>query len=77
MAHELKNSKQLMENVEKSTTDKQIKIEKMQKHLSQSHTQYSKLSDYKVAEVLDLQDGIAKTPGGAVLSLTLGNFIFT
>lgn len=80
IAHELKHSKELMENANsnKNKDNKQIKIEKVQKHTDHDHVQYAKMTQYKVAEVLDLQDGIAETPGGAILSLTLGknNAIF-
>ncbi|KAF2880429.1 hypothetical protein ILUMI_25737 [Ignelater luminosus] len=77
IAHELKHSKELMENANsnKNKDSKQIKIEKVQKHANHDHVQYAKMTQYKVAEVLDLQDGIAETPGGAVLSLTLGLII--
>ncbi|XP_031349628.1 uncharacterized protein LOC116175584 isoform X2 [Photinus pyralis] len=73
MAHELKQSKNLME---KASDTAQIKIEKIKTHTHEHlDAQYPKVAAYKVAEVLDLQDGITETPGGAVLSLTLGLII--
>ncbi|KAF5273886.1 hypothetical protein FQA39_LY01001 [Lamprigera yunnana] len=71
MAHDLKQSKNLME---KALEKKQIKIEKIKTH-HHDDAQYPKADAYKVAEVLDLQDGITDTPSGAVLSLTLGLII--
>ncbi|KAK4875690.1 hypothetical protein RN001_012112 [Aquatica leii] len=76
MAQDLKHSKSLMEKV--TPEKKQIKIEKVETHHhehSGEHGQYPKVAAYKVAEVLDLQDGITDTPSGAVLSLTLGLII--
>ncbi|KAF5279173.1 hypothetical protein FQR65_LT03420 [Abscondita terminalis] len=73
MAQDLKHSKNLMEKV---SDQKQIKIEKVEKvHHHGDGAQYPKVAAYKVAEVLDLQDGITDTPSGAVLSLTLGLII--
>lgn len=72
MAHELKqHSKEHQEEIKAITTaveDKHIKIEN---HSHDHDFGHAKFVD-GIAERLELQDGIAETPGGAILSLTLG-----
>ncbi|XP_045474452.1 uncharacterized protein LOC123680547 isoform X2 [Harmonia axyridis] len=67
MAHELKHSK----DVHAQESQKDIKIKIVEK------TTTSKKDDYPdvVAYKMDGNDGISQTPGGAVLSLTLGLMI--
>lgn len=55
-------------------TEKKIIISQVDKHIVKEGTQYAKGSHYKIEEVVELEDGIAQTPGGAVLSLTLGKY---
>ncbi|KAK9753429.1 Low-density lipoprotein receptor domain class A [Popillia japonica] len=75
MAHELKqHSKEHQEEIKAITTaveDKHIKIEN---HSHDHDFGHAKFVD-GIAERLELQDGIAETPGGAILSLTLGLII--
>lgn len=63
MAHDLKHSKDSMEH-----GNAKIKIEK---HKSSHHEQYPDVQAYKMMD--DMHDGLAETPRGAILSLTLGN----
>lgn len=68
MAHELKHSKETIPQ-KSSVHETRIKIEKHQQH-SRSDL-YPDVVTYKM-ERSDLEDGIAETASGAVLSLTLG-----
>lgn len=81
MAHELKHSKEHFEQTAKIET-KEIKIEKHLTHHdhdhdhNHDHSKYPEVAEYKMVESLELQDGVAQTPGSAILSLTLGKCIF-
>ncbi|CAH0554977.1 unnamed protein product [Brassicogethes aeneus] len=71
MAHDLKHSKDNMEHDGTTVTEKKIKIEKhvTTKHV---HEKFPDVISYKIADSMDLQDGAAAVPRGAVLSLTMG-----
>lgn len=66
MAHDLKHSKDSMEH-----GNAKIKIEK---YKTSQQEQYPDVQPYKMVD--DMHDGVAETPHGAVLSLTLGTYIF-
>lgn len=68
MANELKNSKELMPSVaNKKTVDKKLIPDLLDgDKLSLSE------DDVDISPIFDLEDGVAQTPGGAILSLTLG-----
>lgn len=79
MAHDLKHSKEhFQEKQEKKIEIKEIRIEKHPEHLNiDQHEQpkYPVIAEYKMLDSVDLQDGVAETPSGAILSLTLGMII--
>lgn len=72
MANELKNSKDLMPSVPlkkvaaKGPPLKHDLLENDQLSLNED--------DIEITPIFDLQDGVAQTPGGAILSLTLGKW---
>ncbi|KAK9876999.1 hypothetical protein WA026_016027 [Henosepilachna vigintioctopunctata] len=68
MAHELKHSK---ESHSTETHQDTPKIKIIEKPTEQKHDDYPDVVAYK----MDGNDGVAQTPGGAVLSLTLGLII--
>lgn len=72
MAQDLKHSKEHMSNNE----TKKVKIEKHEHsahHEKSDH--YPEVVAYKMVDGYELQDGVAQTPSGAILSLTLGLII--
>ncbi|KRT83160.1 hypothetical protein AMK59_3683, partial [Oryctes borbonicus] len=73
MAHELKqHSKEHQEaKANEGADDRHVKIEN---HSHEHELEHSKFVA-GIAERLELQDGIAEAPGGAILSLTLGLII--
>lgn len=73
MAQDLKHSKEHMENAESET-----KKPKSEKHAGIHHEKpehYPAVAAYKMVDNYEPQDGVAETPSGAILSLTLGLII--
>lgn len=73
MAHELKEHSKVQQESKVHDEIKSAKIEK-HSHISHDHdVRYSVAEKLKMDEIETL-DGIAEAPGGAILSLTLGNY---
>ncbi|XP_072388357.1 uncharacterized protein [Diabrotica undecimpunctata] len=70
LAHDLKHSKENMEHAKIDTS--KVKITK---HLHHEEEQYPDVVAYKLSGADDLEDGIAHTQKGAVLSVSLGLII--
>lgn len=72
MAQDLKHSKEHMSNNETKKT-------KPEKHDHPTHhektEQYPAVAAFKMVDGYEPQDGVAETPSGAILSLTLGLII--
>lgn len=72
MAHELKEHSK--EHPEKKISADETKTIKIEKHITTTHeneVKYSVAAKYKMDDEA-LHDGLAESPGGAILSLTLG-----
>lgn len=75
MAHELKEHSKTQQEITKTTHEDNVKSIKIEKHVVRNQHErdmiYSVAEKYKMEE--ETLDGIAETPGGAILSLTLGS----
>lgn len=79
MAEDLKHSKQL--HITNNETKQTIKSEKPNHSPSTTNNEktvadhYPEVAAFKMGDGYQLQDGVAETPSGAILSLTLGLII--